>query len=107
VLPFHFIGKEIERKAQEGEDISALESTGPIRYEQGQTAKTRAADPALILRAKRFPERQLMRESHVSQHPVERFLSGARVHPSTRTGLMQAVERLERETIRRKRSAPQ
>ncbi|MBZ5723283.1 MAG: hypothetical protein LAO03_23350 [Acidobacteriia bacterium] len=26
------IGKEIERRAQEGEDLSILENTGPIRY---------------------------------------------------------------------------
>ena len=37
--PFRFIGKEIERKAQEGEEISVIESTGPIRYEPRQTAK--------------------------------------------------------------------
>lgn len=107
MLPFHFIGKEIERKAQEGEDISVLESSGPIRYEPGQTAKTRAADPGLVFRAKRFGMRRLMRESGASQHAVERFLDAERVHPSTRARLLQALEKLERETIRRKRSAPQ
>lgn len=68
--PFHFIGKEIERKAQEGEDVSVLESKGPIRYEPGQTAKTRAADPALILRAKRYGLRQLSRESGENPRPA-------------------------------------
>lgn len=97
MLPFRFIGKEIERKAQEGEDISVLESTGPIRYEPGQTAKTRAGDPRLILRTKRFTEPQLRHESHVSQHAIERFQQGKRVHPSTRTRLALAVDRLERE----------
>jgi hypothetical protein len=100
---FHFLGKEIERKAQEGEDISALESAGPIRYEEGQTAKTRAADPGLILRAKRFGCRQLSRESGVYQHAVERFLDGKRVHPSTRSRLAQAVEKLEWEIRHRSR----
>jgi hypothetical protein len=54
ITPFVFIGKEIERKAQEGEDISILENRGPRKYQAGQTAKTRAADAGLILRAKRF-----------------------------------------------------
>ena len=97
MTPLIFIGKEIERKAQEGEDISLLENSGPIRYQAGQTAKTRAADARLILRARRFPIRRLMRESGKSQHAVERFLSGARVHPPTREKMAQAIEKLERE----------
>jgi len=96
MLPFRFIGKEIERKAQEGEDISVIESTGPIRYEPGKTKNTRAAEPGHILRAQRFGLRLLMRESGVTQHPVERYLAGKRVHPSTRIRISEAVERLER-----------
>ena len=97
MTPFIFIGKEVERKAQEGGDISALENTGPIKYQAGQTINTRAADPALILRAKRFTMRRLMRESGVSQHATERFLRGGRLHPFTRARLVQAVEKLERQ----------
>jgi len=97
IEPFVFVGKEIERRAQEGEDVSVLENSGPIKYQAGQTAKTRAADPRLILRAKRFSERRIMRKSGVSQHAVERFLSGARVHPTTRLRLTKAIEELERE----------
>jgi hypothetical protein len=94
MLPFYFIGKEIERTAQEGEDISVIESTGPIRYEPGQTANTRAAEPGWILRAERFGVRELMRESGV-WHPVERYLRGERVHPETRLRIQKAIERLE------------
>jgi hypothetical protein len=103
MTPFIFIGKEIERKSQEGEDISVLENRGPIRYQAGQTIKTRAADAGLILRVerllrtKRVSKRRLTRESGVYQHSVERFLSGARLHPSTRVRLARAVEKLERE----------
>ena len=96
MLPFIFIGKEVERKAQEGEDVSMLESSGPIRYQPGQTTSTRGADARLILRAKRFGIRRLMRTSGVSQHAIERFLKGARVHPSTRAELAQAIEKMER-----------
>jgi hypothetical protein len=48
--PFLFIGKEVERAAQEGEDISAIESGGPIKYQAGQTAKTRAVDAGLRMK---------------------------------------------------------
>jgi hypothetical protein len=96
LIPFNLIGKEVERRAQEGEDVSALEGAGPIRYQAGRRAKTRAADPALILRAKPFGVRPLMRESGASQHSVERFFAGDPVHPATRTRLEQAIEKLER-----------
>jgi hypothetical protein len=106
MLPFRFIGKETERKAQEGEDISIAERRGPIQYQPRQTLKTHAADPGLMLRAKRFPKRQLTRESGVSKNAVKRFLDGKRVHPSTRTLLKQTVEKLERESSRCKGSTP-
>jgi len=103
MTPFVFIGKEIERRAQEGEDISVLESRGPIKYQAGQTARTRAADPGLILRARKLLKsgkatmRGLSCEFHVSQHAIERFLQGERVQPATRKRIAKAVETLERE----------
>jgi hypothetical protein len=96
MTPFQFIGKEIERKAQEGEDISALDSSGPVQYRRNRTPNTYAADPSQILRAKKFGLRQLVRESGVQQHAVERFRNGERVHPSTRVGLLEAMEKLEK-----------
>ena len=39
-----------------------------------------------------------MREADVSQHALERFVSGARVYPSTRAKLAQAIDKLERAT---------
>jgi hypothetical protein len=100
MTPFIFIGKEIERRAQEGEDVSILGNTGPIQYHRQQTARTRAADAGLILRARRFSLRKLMRESGASQHAVTRFLRGERVHPATRARLEQALQKLEREAFR-------
>lgn len=93
---FQFMGKEIERKAQEGEDISVLESGGPMTYQADRTRNTHAADPGLILRAQRFPLRQIMRESGLSQHAVQRFLAGGRVFPNTRARMMEVVRKLER-----------
>jgi transposase len=100
MIPFIPIGKEIERRAQEGEDVSILGNTGPIQYHRQQTARTRAADAGLILRARRFPLRKLMRESRASQHAVTRFLRGDRVHPATRARLARTVDNLEREVLR-------
>ncbi|MFL6439446.1 MAG: hypothetical protein ACJ71Q_17860 [Terriglobales bacterium] len=94
ITPFVLIGKEIDRKAQEGEDISVLESTGPLRYHAGRK-NTRAADPEIIGRARRFSIRQLMRESGKNQHAVERFLRSEPVHPETRVQIEAAVERLD------------
>src|SRR5260370_111208 len=97
MTPFFFIGKEVERRAQEGEDVSALENNGPVKYHRHQTAKTRAADAGLVLRARCHPLRQLMRESGASQHAIERFLDGDRVHPATRAMLAQSAGRLDLE----------
>lgn len=96
MIPFQFMGKEIERKAQEGEDISAVENSGPMMYQARRTRNTHAADPGLMMRANRFGVRQLMHESGRSQHVVERFLSGDRVFPKTRARMMNAVLKLER-----------
>jgi hypothetical protein len=98
--PLRYIGKEIERRAQEGEDIGVTERRGPVEYQPGQTARTRPADASLILRAKQviklFGFRQFMREAGTkSQHAVERFLKGERIHPRTRVRLAHAVEALE------------
>ncbi|MFL6307676.1 MAG: hypothetical protein ACJ72H_29435 [Candidatus Sulfotelmatobacter sp.] len=95
ISPLIPIGKEIERKSQEGEDISVLDNVGPVRYHPRKTANTRPADAALIQRASRFPKKLLGRESGVSQHAIDRFLDGERIHPGTRLRLAQAVEKLE------------
>jgi hypothetical protein len=103
-FPFVFIGKEVERRTQEGEDISLAENIRPRTYSPRQTAKTRPAGAELIRRAKRFSIRKLMRVSGVSQHAVERLLRGESVHPKTAASLLLAVCTLdlsEVETLRR------
>jgi hypothetical protein len=96
MTPFEYIGKEVERRAQEGEDPAILENSGPIRYVAGRKAKTRPADTTFIARARRHGVRPLMRESRASQHSTERFLRGERVHPDTWAKLEAAIERLDR-----------
>jgi len=94
MIPFITIGKEVERKAQEGEDISSAENTGPIRYQSGQTANTRAIEPALQKRMSRFSLRQLM-QSGLSKDTAIKARRGERVHPDTRARLEQTVDELE------------
>ena len=96
MIPFGLIGKEIERSAQEGEDSSMLESSGPIRYGVRLKAKTRPADAKLIERARKFSKKALRRVSGVSRHAVDRFLVYEKVHPATRAKLENAVDKLER-----------
>lgn len=96
MIPFEYIGKEVERRAQEGDDVAVMENTGPIRYRARRDANTRSADPILIAKARRYGLRQLMRESGASQHATQRFLQGGRVHPGTRAKLQAAIEILDR-----------
>jgi hypothetical protein len=100
MLPFITIGKEVERKAQEGEDIGSLENVGPRRYQSRQTANTRAVDPGLQKLLEKFSLRQLS-QSGLSRDTVIQARRGARVHPDSRARLEQTVEILERETLDR------
>ena len=59
----------------------------------------RPADGALIQRARRFAKKLLKRESRVSQHAIDRFLDGERIHPATRKKLAETVDKLERESV--------
>jgi len=67
VTPLIPVGKEIEQRTQEGEDISVLDNGGPVKYYPRKTANTHLADAALIQRASRFPKKLFRRESGVSQ----------------------------------------
>ena len=95
ITPFGFVGKEIERRAQEGEDVGVFDNTGPIQYQAGRTAKTRAADAALVQRLRRFSLRQL-KQSGLSRDTIIQARRGARLHPATHAKLARAVEKLER-----------
>lgn len=99
LLPFVLIGKEIERRGQEGEEISVLENVGPIQYSQRQTLKTRPCAPELVKRINRFSLRQLER-SGLTRDTIIRARRGERVHPSTCIQLAKIVQELEREAIR-------
>src|SRR5215472_8746401 len=63
---------------------AAATSDGPARNTEDLCGR-----PQLILRGRRFGIRRLIRESGVSQHPVERFVRGQR----------KTVERLEKPPI--------
>jgi hypothetical protein len=98
LLPFVLIGKEIERKSQEGEEISVLENVGPIQYSQRQTLKTRPCAPALVKRLSQFSLKQL-EGSGLTRDTIIRARRGERVHPSTCTNLAEIVQELEGDTL--------
>jgi len=98
MLPFITIGKEVERKAQEGEDVGSLENAGPRRYQSRQTANTRAVDPGLQKLLEKFSLRELSR-SELSRDTIIQARRGARVHPDSRDRLKETAEILERETL--------
>lgn len=93
--PFILIGKEIERRGQEGEEISVLEIVGPIQYSQRQTLKTRPCAPELVKRINRFSLSQLER-SGLTRDTIIRARRGERVHPSTCARLARTLDQLER-----------
>jgi len=85
-------------RAAVGNTLCGIRQPGPKAAKigsAGRTGKTRAADARLVLRARRFSIRPLMRESGVGPHAVESFLRGGRVHPFTRARPAKAVEELE------------
>jgi hypothetical protein len=98
LLPFVLIGKEIERRGQEGEEISVLENVGPIKYGQRQTLKTRPCAPELMKKINRFSLSQLER-SGLTRDTIIRARRGERVHPTTCTQLAEIVQELERKTL--------
>jgi hypothetical protein len=100
MTPLIFIGKEIERRAQEGEDLSILENTTPIRYHPRQTLRTRPCPPELVKRLRRFSLNQL-RRSGLTRDTIIRARRGERVHPATCKQLGDAVIQLEREALRK------
>jgi hypothetical protein len=95
LLPFILIGKEIERRGQEGEEISVLENAGPIQYSQRQTLKTCPCAPELVKRLNGFFLRQLER-SGLSRDTIIKARRGDLVHPSTCIQLANIVQELEK-----------
>jgi len=91
--PFNLIGKEVERRAQEGEDVIVLESTGQFGIKRANERKP-------VQRSWAYPPRKTIWTAAphagvwVSQHSVERFLDYAPSH-CHRAKLEQAVEKLE------------
>jgi hypothetical protein len=95
LLPFVLIGKEIERRGQEGEEMSILENAGPIQYGQRQTLKIRPCSPELVKRLNQFSLSQLER-SGLTRDTIIRARRGERVHSATCNRLADVVNKLER-----------
>jgi hypothetical protein len=96
-MPFVLIGKEIERRGQEGEEISVLENAGPIQYSQRQTLKTRPCAPHLVKKLNQFSLSQL-EQSGLTRDTIIRARRGERVHPATCIQLARAMQELGAES---------
>jgi hypothetical protein len=77
---------------------------GQFGTARDEVQKTRSADPGLIVRARRYGLRKLMRDAKASQHSVERFLRGERVHPQTSARLKLAIEDLEKASLKNEKT---
>ena len=65
---------------RQGEDISDIESGGPIKYQAGQTAKTPAAEGGLRMKLNQFSLNQLQ-QSGLSRDTIIQAKRGARLPP--------------------------
>ena len=65
-------------------------------FPEGDDLRIDKTQCSLIQRASRFSKKLFRHESEVSQHAIDRFLDGKRIHPATRKKLAETVDRLER-----------
>jgi hypothetical protein len=75
-----YIGKETDRKWDQGEDLSLL-TFKPAEFDElGKMAK---ADPALIDQIAKVPIRVLARKANVDRNTIRKMLRGEPVRRST------------------------
>jgi len=80
-LPFRYIGKETNRRWEQGEDISILVSK-TLEYSPNETANM-VTDPALQRAARSMSIRALAKSANVSDKTVKAARSGQRLRRST------------------------
>jgi hypothetical protein len=80
-LPFRYIGKETNRRWEQGEDISMLLSN-VLEYSSNETAQL-VIDPTLQRDARRMSIRALAKAANVSDKTVKAARSGQRLRRST------------------------
>jgi hypothetical protein len=75
-----YIGKETDRKWEQGEDLSLLQFK-PAQFEElGKMAK---ADPALVEQIAAVPIKALVRKANVDRNTIRKMLRGLPVRRAT------------------------
>jgi hypothetical protein len=90
--PFRYIGKETDRRWEQGEDISMLDSR-LVEYSPNETAKL-VCDPELQQLVRQFSIRKLARDAEVPENTVKAARRGERLQRSTVEKLRKGLTRL-------------
>ncbi len=84
----HYVGKETDRRWEQGEDLSLMSFT-PVEY--SPVGKMSVADQQLLNEMAKHPLRQMMRTTRLSQHTLEAIRRGQSVRSRTLAILKQAL----------------
>jgi hypothetical protein len=85
---YRYIGKETDRRWEQGEDLS-LASFSPVEY--SATGKMAMADAALLSNMAKHPVREMMRRTGLSHHTLAAIRNGEAVRSRTLAILKQAL----------------
>ncbi len=85
---FRYVGKETDRRWEQGEDLS-LTSFSPVEY--SASGKMAIADAALLEEMSKRPMREMMRKTRLSQHTLEAIRDRKAVRSRTLAILTQSL----------------
>ena len=91
---FGYIGKETDRRWEQGEDISIL-NTKPVQYRPNETEQLITADEELQSKGANVPIRTWARVAGVSKNTVKAAMRGERLRKSTIEKLAKALGELK------------
>lgn len=95
-VDFRYIGKETDRRWEQGEDLSILDPN-LLEYRAGETARL-VTDPKLQHDACLVPIRVLSKESKMTEKTVKEVRRGKRIRKSTAKKIRAALDRLLRKS---------
>ncbi len=88
-----YIGKETDRRFEQGEDISIL-TARPLQFHPNETEQLMTSGEELRSRGANVPIRTSARAAGVSKNPVKVAMRGGRLRKSTIEKLVKALEEL-------------
>jgi hypothetical protein len=91
---FRYVGKETDRKWEEGDDISVLE----FKATEFGRAKKVVADSLIAAEIRAIGIRKTMELTKMSQHTIEKLIRGEAVKRKTHEQVLKAIQAHKRET---------